>query len=659
MFGLLSLRHKFFIALSVLTGVPLLVLLFGAVEQMEKEITVRTEAEMHGTLDKMAGEVGLILNNQKAIANGLARIPAIQKFAEFTHYSSIKHNLPQYQHLAEELQTFFLNYQHAVPSIQAIRFMSPNGKSLVKVKEGKPVEASHLDPATGLPFVADQANRKFFRSAIEEGAGVVMSDFELGRVSVDADFCPAMVRYSVPVRDEVDKLLGVLVVNMWGTRLDKTIEAALGGNNATAYIVELNPGSQRDGIYLYHPDNSKRFANQLGSDYRFSNTVSKSDWKKIHQSEKSGSLFQPNGRMIFYRKLSPYPDRSSQWLLVMEADSADVYAPINNMRESIWMLLASLLFISLLLAGWASGRLTGPVHRLAEIIHRYADGDRAARFDESDVQGDEIGRAGTAFNYLAERLELTEKEREEAVRAACQSERLAALGQLSAGIGHEINNPLMNIMSLASLIEESLPDKDSEAANDLELLKKECERCARIVQGVLSFAREKKPSYVSFDMSELLPETLDLLRHRIESSNLKLVTDVESPLLMSGDVGLLQQVLVNIILNAIQASPEGSVLKIAARIKDENIEIHIIDHGHGIADTDYSKIFDPFFTTKEEGQGTGLGLSVSYGIIERHNGVLKIRNHKNGGVEVYILLPVEQQQENDKASTDYMEAANA
>ena len=92
-----------------------------------------------------------------------------------------------------------------------------------------------------------------------------MSNFELGQVSQDADFCPAMVRYSVPIKDEVDNLEGVLVVNMWGTRLDATIEAALGGHSATAYIVELDKGGLRDGIYLYHRDMAKRFANQVGA----------------------------------------------------------------------------------------------------------------------------------------------------------------------------------------------------------------------------------------------------------------------------------------------------------------------------------------------------------------------------------------------------------
>jgi two-component system NtrC family sensor kinase len=633
----MQLRHKLFIVLSLFSSVPLLILLFGVVDRMERELTTRTDTAMHGTLDKMAGEINLILDNQKSIANGLGRVPAIRQFAALANSQArIEHK--NYQHYAEELQQFFLNYQHSVPSIQALRYINVEGKTLVKVKEGKPIEALRIDDRTGRMFIADQANRPFFKEAIKQGT-VVMSDFELGQVNPEADFCPAMVRYSVPIKDEVDNLEGVLVVNMWGTRLDTTIEAALGGHPATAYIVELDKDGVRDGIYLYHPDSAKRFADQVGTQFRLSNTLTQSEWQQIHDTRTVGTMFLDDGRMLFYRKVSPYADRDTQWLLVMEADSATVLAPINRMRESIWVMLTLLLFVSLLVAVWASGRLTAPVHKLADIIRHYADGDRNARYQQSISSRDEISQAGTAFNYLAHKLETTEKEREHAVHAACQSERLAALGQLAAGIGHEINNPLMNIMSLANLVDETLGDDRPEIRDDLKLLKKEGQRCARIVQGILSFAREKKPSYTNFDMAELLAETIELLRYRIESSKIKLRTDIPASLPMEGDASLLQQVLVNILLNAVQASPVGSKIMIEARLKNEFVEIDITDHGAGITEKDYSKIFDPFFTTKEEGQGTGLGLSISYGIVQRHDGSLTLQNTNYGGVKVRICLP--------------------
>jgi two-component system NtrC family sensor kinase len=465
-----------------------------------------------------------------------------------------------------------------------------------------------------------------------------------------------MVRYSVPLLDELGDFEGVLVVNMWGSRLDSTMTSSLGGFPGKTFIVELSPNPARDGIYLYHPDDDKRFANQLGSQYRLSSELTEAEWQSIKQDERSGSLVRHGERMLFYQKLAPYKDRPTQWLLVIEADPAVVYEPINNMRRSIWLLLGALLFISLLVAVWASGRLTEPVHQLAEIIRRFADGQREARVKIKSGRSDEIGQAGKAFNYLAESLDRTEQERETAVRAACQSERLAALGQLAAGIGHEINNPLMNIMSLASLVESSLPNEDDQGRNDLQLLKKEGERCARIVQGILNFARQSEPKFEEFDMAALLNETLELLAHRIESEEIDLQKQIDTPLMMRGDERQLQQVLVNIILNAIQATPPKCRLHILAHSSDENIDLEFIDEGEGIRAEDFSKIFDPFFTTKPEGQGTGLGLSVSYGIIKRHGGNITLENSKHAGVRVHIRLPKHSEQPQELDTFEVLEA---
>ncbi|MDY6980252.1 MAG: sensor histidine kinase [Pseudomonadota bacterium] len=652
----MHLRHKFFIVLSLLTSVPLLVLLFGVVERMEREVTIRTETQLHGSLDKMASELQLILNNQKSVASGLGRVPVVRDFAAVARFPG-RFDAEQYQRRAEALEQFLLGYQKSVSSIQAVRFIDASGKTLVKVKEGKPVEPVYTDKRLDRMYIADQSNRPFFKEAMGSNGEILMSDFELGQVERDADFCPAMVRYSVPLLDELGDFEGVLVVNMWGSRLDSTMTSSLGGFPGKTYIVELSENARRDGIFLYHPDDDKRFADQLGSEYRLTSVLEPADWQAIKTGDKNGSLLSNPERMLFYQKLAPYPDRSTQWLLVIEADPEVVYAPINNMRKSIWLLLGALLFISLLVAVWASGRLTAPVHQLAEIIRRFADGQREARIEVKPGRRDEIGQAGKAFNYLAESLDRTEKERETAVRAACQSERLAALGQLAAGIGHEINNPLMNIMSLASLVEDSLPEDDKQGRNDLQLLKKEGERCARIVQGILNFARQSEPKFEEFDMAVLLNETLELLQHRIESEEIELQSLIETPLLMEGDARQLQQVLVNILLNAIQATPAKCRLHVTARSSQEHIDLEIIDEGEGIRGEDFSKIFDPFFTTKPEGQGTGLGLSVSYGIIKRHGGNITLENSKHAGVRVHIRLP-KQSELQELDTFEVLEASN-
>ncbi len=632
----MQLRHKFFLVLGLLSGVPLLILLFGVVDRVEDEVKSRTASELHANLDKMAGELEVLLNSQKSIANGLAKVPAITRFAEVLSEDSTD----QYDARATELERFFLNYQHAVPSIQALRFIDGRGKTLVKVKEGKPVEPAHFDPVSGRHYIADQSSKRFYQVAVQGTEDVMMSDFELGQVTRDADFCPAMLRYSVLVRDALDTPEGLLVVNMWGTRVDRTVEASLGGYPGHVYIVELNPGTDRDGIYLYHQDPDRRFGDQTGSGYRLTAELTAGEWSAIRNAERYGSLYRDDGRMLFFRKFEPYRNRPVRWLLVIETDADTLLAPIHDLRRSIWLLLGALLLVSLLVASWAALRLSRPAHALADVITRYADGNHGVRY--RDRRRDEIGAAGRAFNYLAASLERAERDRDQAEQAVRQSERLAAVGQLAAGISHEINNPLMNIMSLASLVENSLDASDEQAVSDLKLLQSEGQRCARIVQGILNFARKSKPCYAPFDLAALLADTLVLMRHRIEVAEICVHREFAECLPMEGDPNLLQQVLVNVLLNAIQASPLRSTITVSARIRGERVCVSVLDEGPGLPEGELAQVFDPFFTTKAEGEGTGLGLSVSYGIVKDHGGEIRTENTPAGGLCLQIELPVSQ-----------------
>jgi len=652
----MQLRQKFFITLTLITAVPLLILLFGVVEKIEDEIRLRTENELHVTLDKMADELSLILDSQKSIARGLAHVPTVRALAAIADKKiGSEVSVEEYRRRAEELEQFFLNYQRAVPTIQALRFIDNSGKALVKVKEGKPVEATLVDDDFNRLYVTDISDRRFYEYSMSTEKDVMMSDFELGRVSPEADFCPAMIRYSTQIKDEVDGIEGMLIVNMWGTSLDAKIEASLGGYPWKSYVVEISNETERDGIYLYHRDSRKRFANQLQSEFRFSNEINAQNWEYIRRTSDRGSLYLDDGRMLFYRTLKPYESRpTTAWLLTIEADSKQLLMPIQNVRNSIWLLLGVVLLVSLLISIWSAWRLARPVHALADVITRYADGDHTTRYTEK--RSDEIGVAGSAFNYLATSLEKAELARDKAERAARQSERLASVGQLAAGIGHEINNPLLNIMSLADLIENAVKD-DMQVRSDVRLLKKEGQRCARIVQGILSFARESNPEYTEFNAQRLIEETLALLRHRIDSEEITVVTDIARDLHITGDFNQLQQVLVNVILNAVQASQAGSIMQIKACANIDYTAIEIIDTGTGIKQDHLARVFDPFFTTKAEGEGTGLGLSISYGIVKHHGGTIHLENMQGAGLRVVILLPAEAEQF-DNQFAEPMEAVN-
>jgi len=629
----MSIRNRLFLILFFMTLVPLLILLFGVVEREEQEIQQRSEQEIDKTLKKMTAEIRSLLDTQESLALGLSRAPVVREFA----HKALSVPASEYPQLSKRLTDFFHDYQNAVPSIQGLRFIAPGGKTLVKAKEGQMIEAKYYDSKLGRHYVADQSRKDFYQFAVNSNANVDVSNFELGQVSADADFCPAMLRYSVPIRDG-GRFLGLLVVNMWGTRVDNVVEATLGGQPRKVYMVEISEDRDRDGIYLYHQDNNHRFANQLGSHYRMAGEIGESNWSAIKVAGSHGALSLPDNRLIYYQKMRPYDNRLTEWLLVIETTRDEMLSPTVEIRRSILYLMALLLLLSFIAVRWLSSRIARPVQKLAENLTQYADGDNTIRYSER--RRDEIGHAGRAFNYLVTNLEQVQQERDKAAKAAMQSERLAALGQLAAGIGHEINNPLQNILSLSALIDSYLKDaKDDEIREDIRLLQQEGKRCARIVQGILNFAREKDLSYQRFDLGQLLEDTLVLMKHRLEASKLKLELNIETGIEIDGDPNQLQQVVVNLILNAVQASKPGKTLTVLAYQDGEMVRVEVIDQGSGILDDVLPKVFNPFYTTKTEGSGTGLGLSVSYGIVKKHNGQISLENIAGGGIKASVILP--------------------
>jgi len=633
----MPLRQKLFFIIGIMALVPLLILQFGVVSKIESDLEKRITAELHAKLKSMADELDTLVDSQKSLAAGLAEAPILQSFSSL----SAANVDSSYDARAQSLQEYFTNFQRKVTTIQAMRFVDGSGKTLVKVKEGQSVEPGLLDKDKGRLYVADQSARHFFKNAINDDVDVYISDFELGQVQVNADFCPSMVRYSVPIRDELFDLQGMLIINMWGTRIDETVMSAMSGLNGKAYVVEVNEKiKSRDGVYLFHEDNNQRFANQLGTNFRFSSEIGVDNWNTIKNKKEPGYMLLDDGRMYFYSQYTPYKDGRSSWMLVIETAYDTVFEPVEKLRMSIWLLVIVLLLLSLLIARWAAGKLAKPVQELATTIKHYADGDETARYTDGG-RSDEVGIVGRAFNYLCGSLEHTRSERDKAERAARQSDRLAAVGQMAAGIGHEINNPLMNIMSLARLVEGSVGDKDKVeiVKSDLNTLQEEGARCARIVQGILKFARASEPKFEQFMLDVLLTDTIELLQHRADAGQVSFDVKLEKGLSIQGDPNQLQQVLVNIILNALHASKEGGVISVSLVSDNEHAVIDISDQGEGIAEDDMSHIFNPFFSTKPEGEGTGLGLSVSYGIVKKHDGEISLESEVGQGTCVRIRLP--------------------
>jgi signal transduction histidine kinase/CheY-like chemotaxis protein len=245
----------------------------------------------------------------------------------------------------------------------------------------------------------------------------------------------------------------------------------------------------------------------------------------------------------------------------------------------------------------------------------------------------------------SEELEHKVEARTQELRAAqeqlLQSEKLASIGKLAAGVAHEINNPMGVILGFAQGILKTLPEDDS-LRKPLTIMEKESLRCKRIVQNLLDFARHSEPTLHLTNINELIDASCDLAGHQTSLQNVKLVKgyDPALPPIMA-DPNQLQQVFINIMLNAYQAMPDGGTLHLTTRRVGSELQVIFADTGTGIPPDNVQNIFDPFFTTKEVGEGTGLGLSVSYGIIKAHGGDIEVESKVGKGTTFVIKLPLD------------------
>jgi len=218
-----------------------------------------------------------------------------------------------------------------------------------------------------------------------------------------------------------------------------------------------------------------------------------------------------------------------------------------------------------------------------------------------------------------------------------RADRLAAIGNLAAGLAHEIRNPLASIEGAAGILDGGQITED-QRQEFVGIIKKECRRLNRMLGNLLDFARPRSPQRQSVRVEPLLESVISLVGHAAESAKVrwrKVV--VPSDAVLNGDGEQLKQVILNLVLNAMQAMPDGGEICLMARFENSSLLIEVSDQGGGIEPENLDKIFNPFFTTKE--QGTGLGLAVAHQIVSQHGGILRARNNPDRGMTFSILLP--------------------
>jgi signal transduction histidine kinase len=449
---------------------------------------------------------------------------------------------------------------------------------------------------------------------------------------------------SAPVKDESNSLVGVIMV---GTRLDTLLRAINEEAFAQILIVLDANGTLLASTYPYADE--EREILELPP-----NNIPNVGDPETREFEVGDDSYQA--------KYSHLQVRKAPVGMLGVALRSNYVVSAEGISRNTFGFVFSLAALAVIIIGYLlSQSIAKPILKLRSVSKAVAEGDLNQRtgFKRSDEIGDLAAvfdlmtfrlrkRTAQAARLYAETLERNEElakanaRLQSAQQQLIQSEKLAATGQLTAGIVHDVKNPLAVIKGLAEELQEEVL-LSTEATEQLKTIRDNANRANQIVTDLLKFAREATPVMKRQNICETVKTATRLTDYLARKGKVEVITEIPTdPVMVTYDSTQIEQVLVNLFQNAIQAMPNGGKININLNREEKGISLRVQDEGVGIPAENLSRIFDPFFTTKPEGEGTGLGLSVSYGIVTKHRGRIDVKSTPGKGSSFTIKLPYDQ-----------------
>lgn len=313
------------------------------------------------------------------------------------------------------------------------------------------------------------------------------------------------------------------------------------------------------------------------------------------------------------------------------AREATFLALVNAFNQRVLIIALVCMLLAGVIAVPIARLITMPIAELVEAHRRLADGDMTVHVEA--YGNGELAVLARSFNQMVDTLHRTQME-------LLRAEKLASMGQLAAGVAHEINNPLGTILLFADVLYREMDENDPRRA-DIQMIIKETNRCKNIVAGLLNFARQQEVLLQDTNLHQVLDQSIEGVRHQPTFARVQIIRQYDPAIPnIQADPGQLQQVFVNLLNNAAEAMPDGGTITISTRLVDHQwVEVRVSDTGCGIPEEHLSRLFTPFFTTKPPGKGTGLGLSIVYGIIKMHRGQIGVESQVGKGTTFTITLP--------------------
>ncbi|WP_313756894.1 ATP-binding protein [Tissierella sp.] len=607
---LVSIKSKLIFMMLGVSIIPLILLALINIKTLKNEVEESIHKEHELTASKISQTVvEMVKTTQESLETmGMTNLGLFDGDNKYNREDIIYRMLKRYHHLEE------------------ISMIAPNGMELVKISKRYAISPKELRNIS--------EEKKF--QILKQG------NLYIGKPEIDLDN-QIVFELGIPVGGNQEYLTGAIIAKMSLRQIMKKINSTK--TKEGSYIILIDDA----GSLIGHSDYSQV---TRGQDVTKSRGVK--NLLKIKTEKDKDSKYEKFETMIYESYLGenvlgvygliPIVD----WGVVVEQPLDSAYANIRLVIAKIGITFVLTILMIALFGSFLIYLFMKPVEELEKGV----DSVKSGNFDYkiSRRNNDEIGKVIEAFNDMTEEI----KKRRENESLIMIAEKRAAIGTLAAGVAHEINNPMNNLGFYATDLLERLETEDINflysnkiIQNYLEIIKEQISRCSAITQNLLKFSRESKVNIKLVNISKIIEDILKLMEHRLKKQNIDIVFKIDSiePIILA-DESQMQQMLLNIITNAVDAMEDKGTLTIDIKEIDDNLLLlSISDTGYGIKEQDKGRIFDPFYTTKPIGKGTGLGLSISQAIVERMRGSIEIHSKENIGTKVLIKLPISKEVE--------------
>lgn len=655
LFKRLSIRKKLVIAYTGFVLSPLLIIGAFSIYFSSQVLQSRALSHLKDEVSSRSDKISQFLRNVEADALYLSQSPTLLDWVNAPRRGKV--NLVS---LRAKVEREFLAFAHnRRQAYYQVRYLDERGWERIRINSDG--VSSLLVPANQLQ---NKQQRYYFQEALKMAMGelyVSPMDLNIEQRSIEIPYKP-VVRYATPVFDETGSKRGIAIINIFGRYLLRLAMESYPEADRTSFIVN------KEGTYLAWSEGGSEpvFGLTLDGGKRLQDDYSDRVAARIISS-RSGTVPDGIDEIITFAPIFPNPNaKESFWVLGVGLKKAAVFAPVTTFRNILVITAAIGLLASILIGVLSARHFTRPIKEMCAGAEVIAKGNFDHRLDIQT--NDEIEELAHRFNVMAQHLkeskakmerwnEALQEEVEKRTLELLESEqkvrhagRLASLGELSAGVLHEVRNPLAAIKTTAQAMNEDVSENCPPVCpRDKYLIRiaGEINRLNAFLKTFSSFAKPQPPNLFPCDLRNIIRDVITLLEKEATSKGIT-IEESYSPELpqFAVDFQQMQQVFLNLLLNAVQAMPDGGRIKIEGTVlgsetpeegASPRLQIAIKDTGHGIPQESLDNIFNPFFSTKPG--GTGLGLPIAQRILEHHGGTLTVTSFENEGTTFVITLP--------------------